>query len=87
MPPSFADLRLGGDTNLIFHSVADAHEPNWLVESVTAPGKIYDPKKVHVQAVIAGIGTEAAKRTVSLVLDGRVSKANRWTFQPVAAPP
>jgi hypothetical protein len=72
LPPSFADLRLGGDTNLIFHSVADTREPNWLVESVMAPGKIYDPKKVRVQAVIAGIGTEAAKRTVSLALDGRV---------------
>jgi len=42
------------------------------VESVTAPGKIYDPKKVRVQAVIAGIGTDAAKKTVSLALDGRV---------------
>jgi von Willebrand factor type A domain len=72
LPPSFADLRLGGETNLVFHSVADARDPNWLVESVTAPGKIYGPKKVRVQAVIAGIGTEAAKRTVSLVLDGRV---------------
>ena len=72
MPPSFADLRLNGDTNLIFHSVAAAHEPNWLVESVTAPGKIYGPKKVSVQAVVAGIGTEAAKRTVSLLLDNRV---------------
>ena len=72
LPPSFADLRLGGDTNLIFHSVADNREPNWLLESVTAPGKIYGPKKVQVQAVIAGIGTEPAKRTVSLVLDGRV---------------
>ncbi len=72
LPPAFADLRLGGDTNLVFHSVADAKEPNWMVESVNAPGKIYDPKKVRVQAVIAGAGTEAAKRTVSLVLDGRV---------------
>src|SRR5271155_3293572 len=72
LPPSFTDLRLGGDTNLIFHSVAGAREPNWLVESVTAPGKIYDPKKVRVQAVVAGIGTDAAKRNVSLVLDGRV---------------
>jgi hypothetical protein len=71
MPPAFADLRLGGDTNLIFHSVADSKEPNWLVESVIAPGKIYDPKKVHVQAVIAGVGTEATKRTASLVLDGK----------------
>ncbi len=58
LPPAFADLRLGSDTNLIFHSVADSKEPNWMVESVTAPAKIYDPKKVRVQAVIAGIGTD-----------------------------
>jgi len=72
LPPAFADLRLASDTNLIFHSVADSKEPNWMVESVTAPAKIYDPKKVRVQAVIAGDGTPAAKRTVSLVLDGKV---------------
>ncbi len=72
LPPAFADLRLGSDTNLVFHSVADAKDPNWMVESVTAPAKIYDPKKVRVQAVVAGIGTEATQRTVSLVLDGKV---------------
>jgi aerotolerance regulator-like protein/VWA domain-containing protein len=82
LPPSFADLRLGGDTKLIFHSVADAREPNWLVESVTAPGKIYDPKKVRVQAVIRGIGTDAAKRTVSLVLDGRVLESKAVDIPP-----
>lgn len=72
LPPAFADLRLGTDTNLVFHSVADSKEPNWMVESVTAPAKIYDPKKVRIQAVIAGVGTEPAKRTVSLLLDGKV---------------
>jgi Aerotolerance regulator N-terminal/von Willebrand factor type A domain len=72
LPPAFADLRLGSDTNLVFHSVADAKEPNWMVESVTAPAKIYDPKKVRVQAVIASVAAPAAKRTVSLVLDGKV---------------
>jgi len=72
LPPAFADLRLGSDTNLVFHSVAEAKEPNWMVESVTAPAKIYDPKKVRIQAVIAGVNTPAAKRTVSLVLDGKV---------------
>ena len=73
LPPAFADLRLGSDTNLVFHSVADSKEPNWMVESVTAPAKIYDPKKVRVQAVIAGTGaSEPAKRTVSLALDGKV---------------
>src|SRR5260370_21626530 len=71
MPPAFADLRLGGETDLILHSVADTKEPNWMVESVTAPGKIYNPKKVHVQAAIAGVGTHASKRTGSLVVDGK----------------
>ncbi len=62
----------GSDTKLVFHSVGDSKEPNWMVESVTAPAKIYDPKKVRVEAVIAGVNTPAAKRTVSLVLDGKV---------------
>src|SRR5579863_2578773 len=72
MPPAFADLRLGMDTNLVFHSVADAQDPNWMVESVTAPAKIYDPKKVRIQAVVAGSNTPATKRSVSLALDGKV---------------
>src|SRR5438552_7954736 len=72
LPPVFADLRLGADTNLVFHSVADSKQPNWLVESVTAPAKIYDPKKVRVRAVIASVGADAAKKTASLVLDGKV---------------
>ena len=77
LPPSFADLRLGLDTDLEYHSVADSKEPNWLVESVTAPAKIYDPKKVRVQAVIASVGGDAAKRNVSLVLDGKVLESKQ----------
>lgn len=72
MPPSFADLRLGSNTNLVFHPFANGDEPNWLVESVTAPGKIYDPKKVRVQAVIASSGAPAATRQASLTVDDRV---------------
>ena len=72
LPPAFADLRLASDTNLVLHSVADSKDPNWMVESVIAPAKIYDPKKVRVQAVVAGVNTPAAKRTVSLALDGKV---------------
>ena len=71
LPPAFADLRLAADTKLVFHSVADSASPNWMVESVSAPAKIYDPKKVRVQAVIAGVNTPAAKRTVLLTLDGK----------------
>ena len=43
-----------------------------MVESVTAPGRVYDPKKARVQAVIASSGADAATRQVSLVLDGKV---------------
>jgi hypothetical protein len=72
LPPAFADLRLGSDTNLVLHSVADSKQPNWMVESVIAPAKIYDPKKVRVQAVVAGSNTPETKRTVALALDGKV---------------
>ncbi|HME10127.1 MAG TPA: VWA domain-containing protein, partial [Bryobacteraceae bacterium] len=72
LPPAFADLRLAEATGLNLHPVNEAKEPNWVVESVTEPGRIYDPKKVRVEAVIAGYGTDAAKKTVSLVLDNKV---------------
>jgi hypothetical protein len=44
--------------------------PNWTVESVNAPGQVWDPKKAQVQAVVAGFHTPAATRTVSLVVNG-----------------
>jgi hypothetical protein len=77
MPPAFADLRLANDTNLVIHSVASDKEPNWIVESVTAPGRVYEPKKVRVQAVVAGFNTDAAHKTVSLVLDGKVLESKQ----------
>src|SRR5579871_781734 len=87
MPPAFADLRLGEDTNLVFHSVAEKDEPNWLVESVTAPSKIFDPKKVRVDAVIASTGgpvstKETTKRNVSLVLDNKVLETKSVDVPP-----
>jgi hypothetical protein len=81
MPPAFTDLRLANDTNLVIHSVADEKDPNWIVESVTAPGRVYDPKKVRVQAVVAGFNTPATKKTVSLVVDGKVLES-----KPVEVP-
>lgn len=72
MPPSFTDLRLDAGTNLVLQPVATAADPNWAVENVTAPRSLYDPKKARIQAVIAGYGTPAARREVSLVLNGKV---------------
>src|ERR1041385_3761337 len=70
LPPGFADLRLDAFTSLVFHPVGSA-TPNWTVESVNAPRRVYDTKKVRVQAIVAGFGAPAAKRTVSLVLNGK----------------
>lgn len=70
MPPGFADLRLAPATNLIFHPVGGA-DKNWTVEQVAAPRRVFDPKRVKIQATIAGFATPAAKRTVTLLLNGR----------------
>jgi hypothetical protein len=70
MPPGFADLRLNPATTLIFHPVGNV-EKNWTVENVVAPRRVYDPKRVKLQATVTGFGTPAAKRSVTLALNGR----------------
>ena len=47
------------------------------MESVNAPGQVWDPKKARVQAVIAGYDTPAATRTVSLVVNGKTIATQR----------
>jgi hypothetical protein len=71
MPGSFAELALPANVSLVLHPVAKDSVPNWTVESVNAPGQVWDPKKARVQVVVAGFGTPAASRTVSLVLNGK----------------
>ena len=73
MPGSFSELALPVNVSLVLHSVAKEAVPNWTVESVNAPGQVWDPKKARVQAVIAGFGTPAATRTVSLVVNGKTA--------------
>jgi hypothetical protein len=70
MPPSFAEMTLPANVSLVLHPVAETAVPNWTVESVDAPGQVWDLKKAHVAAVIAGYHTPEAKRTVSLVING-----------------
>jgi Aerotolerance regulator N-terminal/von Willebrand factor type A domain len=72
MPPTFTDMALPGNVTLTLHPVAGGNAaPNWAVESVDAPGQVWQPKKARVQAVIAGYGTPAASRIVSLVVNGK----------------
>lgn len=71
MPPSFTDLALGDGLKLTLHSVAEKSAPNFTVESVSAPARVFASKKGRVQATIAGFGTPAATKTVSLILNGK----------------
>ncbi len=75
MPANFADLALPGNVTLVLHPVAKgAAPPNWTVESVEAPAELADPKdprQSRVKAVVAGFGTPAAAKTISLVVNGK----------------
>lgn len=71
MPPSFADLELGQGIRLVPHPIANTPLPNFAVETVTVPRRVYEPKKVRIQATIASFGGAAGGRRVTLLLNGR----------------
>ncbi len=72
---TFADMALPANARIVTHAVVTKAQPNWTVESVDAPGQVWgkDAKPVHVQAVIAGYGTPAAQRSVSLAVNGKTT--------------
>ncbi len=76
MPANFSELALPANVTLVLHPVVKDPVPNWAVESVNAPGQVWDSKKAHVQAVIAGYQTPAATRSVSLVINGKTVATN-----------
>lgn len=71
LPASFSDLKLDGGTKLEIHSVATAPIPNWTVENVEAPRRVFDTKKVRTVATVAGYGTPDAVRKVTLLANGK----------------
>ena len=81
MPANFADLVLPANATLALHSVASGTAvPNWTVESVDAPAELSDPKDPRhsrVRAVVAGFGTPAASKSVSLVVNGKTVATRR----------
>jgi hypothetical protein len=72
---NFNDLSLPANVTFVPHAVVAKPQPNWTVESVDAPGQVWgkDAKPIHVQAVIAGYGTPAAQRSVSLAVAGKTT--------------
>jgi hypothetical protein len=72
MPSSFTEMVLPANVSQVLHQVARNAVPNWAVESVDAPGQVWEPNKAAVHAVIAGYHTPAATRSVSLVINGQL---------------
>ncbi|MBZ5621310.1 MAG: BatA domain-containing protein [Acidobacteriia bacterium] len=75
MPTNFNDLRLNADLRLEPHPIEKKVVPNFTVENVVAPRRVYDNKKTRVLVTVAGYGTSKAMRNVSLILNGRVAEA------------
>ena len=76
-PASFADIRLDPGTKLNVHSYASSAIPNFTVESVDAPRRVFDTKKVRTVATIAGFNTPDATRTVTLVANGKTLESRQ----------
>ena len=49
MPANFADAVLPANVSLVLHPVVKSNVPNWAVESVNAPGQVWDAKKARVK--------------------------------------
>ncbi len=82
LPPGFADLQLPTGTDLQIHAATDGKARNFAVENVRAPGVLTDPKKVRFEATVAGYQTEAAKKTVSIVINGQTVQSKQVDIQP-----
>jgi hypothetical protein len=76
-PASFSDARLDPGTKLDIHSYADKAIPNFTVESVDAPRRVFDTKKVRTLATIAGFNTPDATRTVTLIANGKTLESKQ----------
>ena len=71
-PANFNDLRLNATVQLNPHAIEAKETPNFTVENVVAPRRVYDAKKARVLATVAGFANKKSTRSVSLVLNGRV---------------
>jgi hypothetical protein len=71
LPTSFSDLRLADGTKMEVHAVTSDVIPNWTVENVEAPQRVFDTKKVRTVATIAGYGTPESVRKITLLANGK----------------
>ncbi len=71
MPTGFRDLQVGPHTALQLDKIGANSAPNWAVETVTTSAHVYDPKHTRLTTTVAGWQTQAAVRTISLLLDDK----------------
>jgi hypothetical protein len=77
LPSPFSELSLNSNTRLVLHPVASSREPNYFVESVSAPASVYQAKKVRVQTTIGAAGASAGEVAVSLLLNGKTLETRK----------
>lgn len=80
MPTPFAELAVPPNLKLELHALVDRREPNWFVETVNVPATVFQPKKVRVQATVAGASADPSETNVSLVLNTKVLETKRVTI-------
>jgi hypothetical protein len=71
MPSNFNDLRLNANVRLEPHRIGKPDTPNFTVDNVVAPRRVFDNRKNRVLATVAGFNTHKDIRNVSLILNGR----------------
>ena len=83
MPSNFNDLRLNADVKLDPHTVGKAAEPNFTIENVVAPRRVFDNKKARVLVTVAGYGVRKDIRNVTLSLNDRVVETKQVTVPEI----
>ncbi len=71
-PANFADLRLPEGTRFVAHPAADGPVPNFAVENVLAPRRLFNPKSGRVQATIVSYSDQDRVEQASLLLGNRL---------------
>jgi hypothetical protein len=72
MPSNFNDLRLSASVRMEPQPISSSAAPNFAVENVVAPRRVYDAKKTRVLVTVAAYGTSSkATRNVTIALNGR----------------
>ena len=78
-PANFADLRLPEGTQLIPHPAADGPIPNFAVENVLAPRRLFNPKSGRVQATIVSYSDKDTPKQATLLLNNRLIETKSVT--------